>query len=102
MICSHPELRFILHGTLLIKDKYYAEIRKEWKKFYLLLRDTISELQQAGRIGKDLRASWTALLLLGMITWITFWFDYKKKDQIDGIADLTVKITFEGIGLHVT
>jgi AcrR family transcriptional regulator len=100
MICSHPELRFILHGSLLIKDKYYAEIRKEWKKFYLLLRDTISELRQAGRIDKDLRASWTALLLLGMITWTTFWFDYKKKDQIDGLADSTVRLTFEGVGLR--
>ena len=97
-ICSHPELRFLLHGTLGIRDKHHAAIRKEWKKFYLLLRDTISELQSAGKADRDVSPSWAALLLLGMVAWITFWFDYKRRDQIDEIARLTVKMAFRGLG----
>lgn len=97
-MCSHPELRFLLHGTLGIRDKYHAAIRKEWKRLYLLLRDTISELQSAGKVDRDVRPSWAALLLLGMIAWITFWFDYKTRDQIDELARLTVKMAFRGLG----
>jgi len=99
MICSNAELRFILHESLMIKDKYFLEIRQEWKRFYLLLRDTISELQSTGRIGKELRPSWAALQMLGMMTWMTFWFSYKKKDEIDHLADATVGMALHGIGL---
>lgn len=97
VICSHPELSFILHGSLLIKDQYFKEIRDEWKKFYLLLRETISELQSQDRINKKLKPSWAALHILGMITWMTFWFDYKSKDEIEAIADATVELIYHGI-----
>jgi AcrR family transcriptional regulator len=100
IICSHPELRFILHGSLLTKDRYFDDIRKEWKKFYLLLRNTIVELQSTGRIDKGNEPSWIALEVLGMITWATFWFNYKKKDQIDKLADSMVETAFHGIGLR--
>ena len=97
-ICSHPELRFILHGSLQTKDKYSDEIRKEWKKHYVMLRDTIVELQSAGKINKRLNPSETTLLLLGMITWITFWFDYKRKDTAEEIAELAVELALHGLG----
>jgi AcrR family transcriptional regulator len=96
-ICSHPELRFILHGSLSIRDKYFKEIRQEWKKFYLLLRNTISELQSQGRVNKKLKPSWAALHLLGMITWMTYWYDYKSKDQIEAVADATVEMALHGL-----
>jgi len=99
MICSHPELRFMLHGSLTIfRDKRFVEIRQEWKKFYILIRDTISELQSIGRISQELRPSWVSLQILGMITWTTFWFDYKRRDQIDQLADSMVEMAFHGIG----
>ena len=98
-ICSHRELRFILHDSLTIKDKYFAQVRKEWRAFQLLLRDTIAELQSAGKLSSRLRPSWTALEMLGMMTWMTCWFDYKTKDRIDAIADSAVEMAFHGIGL---
>ncbi len=96
-ICSHPELRFILYGSLLIKDKYFKEIRDEWKKFYLLLRDTIAELQSQGKINNKLRPSWAALHMLGIMTWMTYWFDYKTKDQIGAIVDATLEMILHGV-----
>ena len=99
IICTYPELRFILHGSLTVRDRYYARIRQEWKKFYVLLRDTIAELQSMGRMNRALKPSWAALQILGMITWMTYWFDYKRKNQIDKIADSMVEMTLHGIGL---
>lgn len=97
-ICSHPELRFLLHASL-DRDKYYTDIRKERKKFYLLLRDTLAELQSMGKVNGQLNPTWAALQILGMIAWMTFWFDYKRKDQIDAILDSTVQMAFHGIGI---
>ncbi len=100
LICSHPELRFILHGSLMVKDKHSAMIKEEWRKHHRLVKETIAELQSGGRINTHIDPSRTALLLLGMITWITFWFDYKRKDTIEEIADLTAEMAFHGVGLE--
>ena len=91
MVCLHPELRVLIHGTLIGSEKF-DDIREEWKNHYLLMRKTIVELQSMGRFRKDLNPSWTALLLIGMMTWITFWFDFERKEQIDEIADCALKI----------
>jgi uncharacterized membrane protein len=97
IVCNHPELRVLTHEALSIKDQYFEEIRKEWKKHYLLLLNTIAELQSRGIITADLKPSWAALLLLGMITWITYWFDYNRKDRIDDIAETAVRLTLSGM-----
>ena len=83
IVCHQPELRVLTHEAMSIRDRYFEEIRKEWKKHYLLLLNTIKELQVAGAIAADLKPSWVALLLLGMITWITYWFDYDRTEDVD-------------------
>jgi AcrR family transcriptional regulator len=95
--CHHPELRALTHESMSIKDAYFERIRKEWKKHYLLLHDTISQLQAKGTIPADLRPSWVALLILGMITWITFWFDYDRKDRMDEIAETALRLILLGL-----
>lgn len=97
IICQHPELRVLIHETMSIKDDYFEQIRTEWKKHYLLLGDTISQLQSTGGILPDLKPSWAALLLLGMITWITYWFDYSRKDRMDEIAEAALKLALFGL-----
>ena len=98
VVCRHPELRILIHDTLSIKDNDFGEVKKQWKKHYLLLCDTISELKCRGKMSVDLKASWVAMLLLGMVTWITYWFDYSRPDQIDEIAETALKIAQKGIG----
>jgi AcrR family transcriptional regulator len=100
LILSHPELRFLLHESLMVKDKYHGEIRKEWRHLYSSFRTTINDLQSTGKVAEDLEPSWATLLLLGMITWMTFWFDYKTKERIDEIIDLTVKMGFQSLGIQ--
>lgn len=97
-ICLHPELKVLIHDTLTTKDKYFREVKGEWKKHYVLLRDTIDQLRAEKIIQSDVKASWAALFVLGMMTWVTYWFDYNRKDDIDKIADLAVKIVLRGLG----
>ncbi|MBN1254044.1 MAG: TetR/AcrR family transcriptional regulator [Deltaproteobacteria bacterium] len=97
IVCKHPELRVLTHEAMSIKDQYFEGIREEWKKHYLLLLNTISELQAEGTIATGFKPSWGALLLLGMITWITYWFDYDRKDEIDDIAETALRVTLFGL-----
>ena len=97
IVCHQPELRVLTHEAMSIKDQYFEEIRKEWKKHYLLLVNTIEELQVAGVIAADLKPSWVALLLLGMITWITYWFDYDRAEDVDNIAETALRVSLSGL-----
>ena len=99
MICAHPELRFLIHETLGFKDKYFLQVKKEWKNHYILLRETIAGLQAAGKVDPTLKPSWAALFLIGMTTWITFWFDFKRKGQIDKIAESAATFAAQALNL---
>ena len=99
MICAHPELRFLIHETLGFKDKYFLQVKKEWKNHYILLRETIAGLQAAGKIDPAMKPSWAALFLIGMMTWITFWFDFKRKGQIDKIAESAATFAAQALNL---
>lgn len=100
VMCKHPELRVLIHEQLTVKDKYFKEVKEEWKKHYLLIRDTISQLQSEGKINTEIKPSWAALFILGMLTWVTFWFNYDRKDEIDQIADLALKLVLNGLGFN--
>jgi AcrR family transcriptional regulator len=98
-ICLHPELRVLIHDQLTMKDKYFREVRAEWKKHYLLIRDTIAELQSRGTLNLDVKASWAALFVLGMLTWTTYWFDYQRKDQVVALGDAALRMVLQGLGV---
>lgn len=97
MICLNPDLKVLIHETMSMRDKYFEEIREGWKRHYLLLRDTIREIQNAKKSSSNLDPSRAALLLLGMITWITFWFDYRRQEEVDDIAESTRRMAFYGL-----
>jgi hypothetical protein len=97
MICLNPELKVLIHETMSMRDKSFDEIRKEWKRHYVLLRDTIEELQSSKKSSLSLEPSRAAFLLLGMITWISFWFDYRRQEDVDIIAESTRSLLFYGL-----
>ncbi|MBP1747293.1 MAG: TetR family transcriptional regulator [Deltaproteobacteria bacterium] len=99
IVCLHPELRVLIHDTLTTKDKYFREVREVWKRHYLLLRDTITALQSEGKMLSEIRPSWAALFVLGMLTWTTYWFDYTRKDEVDHITDAALQLILNGLGL---
>ena len=87
--------------ALLLCAPLFAQIKKEWKSHYLLLRNTIADLQKTGRIATDLKPSWAALSLIGMITWMTFWFDFSRKGKIDEIIESAVTFASHALNLQI-
>lgn len=99
IICERPELRVLIHDALTMRDKHFREVKGVWKKHYLLIRDTIAQLQSEGKINTEVKPSWTALFVLGMLTWVTYWFDYDRKDEVEQIADLALQLVLHGLDL---
>ena len=97
IICKNPELKVLIHETMSIKDQYFKKIRVVWKKHYLLLKTTIAELQEKKLIGIELSPSRAALFLLGMMTWTTFWFDYKQTQEADNVAETALSFALNGL-----
>ena len=97
IICNHPELKVLIHETMSIKDQYFKKIRVVWKQHYLLLKSTIAELQDKKLVAMELTPSRAALFLLGMMTWTTFWFDYKQKQEADHVADTALSFALKGL-----
>jgi AcrR family transcriptional regulator len=102
IICKNPELKVLIHETMTIKDQYFKKIRVVWKKHYLLLKATIAELQEKELVAIDLTPSRAALFLLGMMTWITFWFDYRQTQEADGVADTALLFALNGLSYKVS
>lgn len=94
---AHPELGVLIHDSSSMKDECFNEVRKEWKSHYALLRDTMTQLKSSGVINKELKTSWTALFVLGMLTWMTHWFDRGRTEDIDRIADLAVELVLNAL-----
>jgi len=96
-IYEHPELRILIHDSLIIKDKRFKVMRDEWKKVYYVLRDTITKLKLEKKIDKNIKHSQTALFILGMITWITYWLDFSRQDEASEIEETALKFILDGV-----
>lgn len=99
IICENPELKILIHETMSMTDDYFKKIREAWKEHYGLLRHTIKELQEGGVILTELSSSKAALFILGMITWVSFWFDYNRKESINEMAEAALSFALNGLSL---
>jgi AcrR family transcriptional regulator len=97
IMCAHPELRVLIHETLAIRDDYFKEVRQIWKRHYELLRDTIGELQERDMIPYTDKPSRLALLALGMLAWIPFWYDHARADGAGEVAAGAVSLILHGL-----
>jgi AcrR family transcriptional regulator len=97
IICMNSELKVLIHETMSIKDGYFKRIRDAWKEHFLLLKSTIAELQEKEIVTIDLTSSRAALFLLGMMTWVTFWFDFGRTLEADNVADTALVFALNGL-----
>lgn len=99
IICVYPELKVLIHDTLTTKDKRFSQVTGEWRRHYFLLRDTIEQIKSDGNISPTINPSLTALFLLGMLTWTTYWFDFGRKNGVEEVADQAEQLVLNALGL---
>ncbi|MBN2122971.1 MAG: hypothetical protein JW821_01640, partial [Deltaproteobacteria bacterium] len=48
-------------------------------------------------IETDISPSRATLFLLGMMTWMTFWFDPNREEEIDDMAESALRFALQGL-----
>ncbi len=84
---SSPANWTLVHDIDKLNEGHRNEILRFWRRAYELVRDSIKELQQAGRLSKS-RASFLAFVWLGTVFWIPYWFDYSRQENAGELAGI--------------
>lgn len=72
------------------------KITQSKRKYFDFLRDTLNELKAAGKM-QDVDTTAAAFSLLGMINWLSRWFQQGGALDEEQAADEIVKIAFHGL-----
>jgi len=105
LLTRDPAPGVLIHETRRLSPKHSKEIRKVWRRLLDLVRESILELQRQGRCRADLNPTFAAFALIGMVSWISNWFDYAKpgsaNEVVRTIADIFMNGILEGQKPHL-
>ena len=91
---SLGEMVFILDDTI---PRYYLKGKKEIiDETFHLVRDTLAELAEQGRLKTGIDPTVAAFALIGMITRVYKWYDPKGRLGAEELAEQTVQLFFKG------
>ncbi|MBW2030107.1 MAG: TetR family transcriptional regulator [Deltaproteobacteria bacterium] len=96
ILTRDPTVRLAIHEMKRLKPVHQKKILKEWRRCLDLVRNTISELDERGRIVK-VNKTYAAFALIGMCTWTIYWFDYRRRESAEELADTYVKLFLNGL-----
>ena len=58
--------------------------------------DSLEELQASGKV-KGVDKTFSTFALIGMCSWLFYWFDYSRKDSAAKVSETFLEIFFRGI-----
>jgi TetR/AcrR family transcriptional regulator, cholesterol catabolism regulator len=72
------------------------QVTRRMRKYFDLLRDTLTELKTSGRLG-DVDPTVAAFSILGMIHWLPRWFQQGRRLTAERVADEIAKMALGGL-----
>jgi TetR/AcrR family transcriptional regulator, cholesterol catabolism regulator len=91
-----PSQKMLIHELSNLAPEHRAIIRESWRRFFNVIRNTISELQISGK-SKKINEIFATFALIGMCRWTFNWYDPGKKDSAQELVDTYNEIFFRGI-----
>jgi AcrR family transcriptional regulator len=88
--------RVLVHEVGKLSPEHRKVINQTWRRFFDLFRNSIAELEAAGKC-KKLNKTFAAFALIGMCRWTFSWFDSDRRDSADELCDTYEEIFFKGI-----
>ncbi len=88
--------RLLIHEVGKLTPEHRKTINESWRRFFDLIRNTISELEAVGK-GKNINKTFAAFALIGMCRWTFNWFDPKRRESAEEVCDTYERIFFKGI-----
>lgn len=88
--------RVLVHEIGRLTPGHQKRIKTIWRKFFDLIKNSISELESSGK-AKKINKTFAAFALIGMCSWTFYWFNYDKKESAEELAQTYIDIFFNGI-----
>jgi len=88
--------RVLVHETNNLKTENRQKITVLWRNGLDLIRNTLSEMEDQGKIEK-INKNFAAFALLGMCSWTFYWFDYERQESGEELADTYARVFLKGI-----
>jgi AcrR family transcriptional regulator len=98
-LAREPATGLLIREARRLAPAHLAEIKKSWRRGLNILRDSIVELQSAGRCRSDIDPTHAAFAAIGMTNWIPFWFDPMRPEAADSMARMMQQLFMNGL-LH--
>jgi len=91
-----PSQKMLIHELGNLTPEHRKIIRESWRRFFNIIRDTLSELETSGKI-KKINKIFATFALIGMCRWTFNWYDPTRKDSAKELCDTYSEIFFNGI-----
>jgi len=88
--------RVLVHEVGKLTPEHRSVINQTWRRFFDLFRNSLSELEKAGRC-KKINKTFAAFALIGMCRWTFNWFDTGRRESAAELCDTYQEIFFRGI-----
>jgi len=85
-----------IHEARRLNPAHYNEMRKIWRRVLDFVYGAIAEMQAAGK-AKKLNKAFSAFALIGMCSWLFYWFDYSRKESAEELFNSFSEIFFRGL-----
>jgi AcrR family transcriptional regulator len=96
-LALEPATGLLIREARRLSPRHLIEIKKSWRRGLHILRDSIIELQSAGRCRRDIDPTHAAFAAIGMTNWIPFWFDPARPRAADSMARTMQELFMDGL-----
>ena len=96
LLTKEPVAVVAIHEARRLSPAHLNEIRKIWRELLDLISGAITELKKSGK-AKNINSTFSAFSLIGMCSWLFYWFDYSRKDSVKELEQVFDEIFFSGL-----
>jgi hypothetical protein len=97
----YREFKLVTEDKKLLGEVYSEAVRKREREIFLLYRDSIAGLKEAGRI-EQIDASVAVFNILAIINFVPQWYRPDGPLSLESVADQTVALAMNGLLLKQT
>jgi len=95
-VCLYPDTRVLINETAYLAPEHSEWVHRLWADLLDLLRGTLHELKQDGKIN-EIDELFAAFSLIGMVMWTFTWFDHTRPEAITRLIDTIEEVFFAGL-----
>jgi AcrR family transcriptional regulator len=99
LLSIEPYAKVLIHEVGRLAPRHKKAITGVWRRTFELIRNALEEMHSSGR-AKDVDMTFAAFALIGMCSWIFYWFDYSRRDSAPKLSETFSEIFFKGIGVR--